>query len=317
MSFMEPILLTNNSSRRAWYAALAFAGIIGCASFSLVLALETLAPAKQVALASATELAQKPPEIIARAAYVQDLTTGAVLYEKNADTQLPLASITKVPLALVAAEFLSPNDVVVVSMDAVLRGEGGLGEGERWRADDLIDYTLVVSSNVGAEALAEAVDEPIRRVFPQAPLGSAAVWRMNVLAEELGLSQTYFVNPSGLDETLTQPGAMGSAKDIARILRYAAFEMPDVFEATRNPSEIGHPLNTDTKEVENTNDALPDIPGLVLGKTGFTDLAGGNLAIIYEAGPSRPVVAVLLGSTKEGRFEDMRALIRAAQERTR
>jgi D-alanyl-D-alanine carboxypeptidase len=52
----------------------------------------------------------------------------------------------------------------------------------------------------------------------------------------------------------------------------------------------------------------------VFGKTGFTDLAGGNLAIVFEVGPSRPVVAVILGSTQEGRFEDMRALVDHTRE---
>ncbi len=59
----------------------------------------------------------------------------------------------------------------------------------------------------------------------------------------------------------------------------------------------------------NTNEALGEIPGLLMGKTGFTDLAGGNLAVVFEAGPARPIVVVVLGSTREGRFADMRILV--------
>ena len=65
---------------------------------------------------------------------------------------------------------------------------------------------------------------------------------------------------------------------------------------------------------ENTDEALPAIPGLILGKTGITQLAGGNLAIVFEVGPAHPVVAVVLHSTQQGRFADMKALVAATQE---
>ena len=63
---------------------------------------------------------------------------------------------------------------------------------------------------------------------------------------------------------------------------------------------------------QNTNKALDRIPGIVASKTGFTDLAGGNLAIALEAGPLRPIIVVVLGSTEEGRFDDVANLTNAA-----
>ena len=58
----------------------------------------------------------------------------------------------------------------------------------------------------------------------------------------------------------------------------------------------------------NTNRALGSIPQLIGAKTGYTDLAGGNLAFIFDAGFGRPVLAVMLGSTEEGRFEDAKKI---------
>ena len=64
----------------------------------------------------------------------------------------------------------------------------------------------------------------------------------------------------------------------------------------------------------NTNEALGELPGLIMGKTGITDLAGGNLGIVFEVSPNHPVVAVVLGSTRDGRFEDMKKLVARTQE---
>ena len=64
----------------------------------------------------------------------------------------------------------------------------------------------------------------------------------------------------------------------------------------------------------NTNEALGAIPGLIMGKTGYTDLAGGNLAVVFDVGLSHPVIAVVLGSTIDGRFTDMKQIVPAARK---
>jgi D-alanyl-D-alanine carboxypeptidase len=108
---------------------------------------------------------------------------------------------------------------------------------------------------------------------------------------------------------------MSSARDVAAFLAYL-YRKPELYSGTTERSRSFKPLNAETLYAENTNDAIPDIPGLIFGKTGFTDLAGGTLAILFELGPNRPVAAVVLGSSsKEGRFTDMRALVRLAQTR--
>lgn len=252
--------------------------------------------------------------IQAKSVYILDIATDRVLYELNPTLQLPLASITKVPLILAIGEVIDPESTVTISRDAVIKTGGGLTAGEVWRARDLMDYTLMASSNTGAEALAEAADAALHTRYPETTPGRAAVDRMNASARALELTETYFLNASGLDESMTQAGALGSARDIARLFSYAARTYPDFFSATRRPRMEFYPFNVPSMQVENTNDALASIPGLIVGKTGFTDLAGGNLAVVFEAAPERPVAIVVLGSTYVGRFEDMVRLVEASRK---
>ena len=268
-------------------------------------------PAPQTASVDVSDPIPKISQLAlqAKSAYVVDLSTGEVLYSQHANVQLPLASITKIALVLAVSEVLDPNDSVRISRDAITRGEGGgLGTGDLWRVQTLIDFTLVASSNAGAEALAEAADAKLHEKYSDSPSEHATIWRMNQLAKELGLNATYFLNPSGLDASVTQPGSMSSAHDVAALLERAA-KSPHLFTATKEKGLALGPKNGVPKPVANTNEALPDIPDLVLGKTGYTDLAGGNLGIIFKARTGHAIVAVVLGSTEEGRFSDMKKLV--------
>ncbi len=250
----------------------------------------------------------------AQSAFVVDLSENKIVHSKNADVQLPLASITKVMLVLAVSDILTLEDTVTISEDAVLRGEGGgPSAGEVWRVRDLIDYTLVVSSNVGAESLAEAANEGIHTRYPQAPEENATVWRMNALAKELGLSKTYFLNASGLDISPTQPSAMGSARDATILLAYAYKTMPNIFSATNQTTLTVGPKEGPISVVPNTNDAIAQIAGLKMGKTGYTDLAGGNLGIVFDSASNRTYVATVLGSSQAGRFTDILAISAAAR----
>lgn len=251
-------------------------------------------------------------QITARAGYVIDASNDAVLYEKNANAQLPLASITKVVLTLVAAEVLPMESTITISAEAAERGGGGLNPGEIWRVRDLIDYMLIASSNTAAEALREAAEDGVRARYPQAPAENAVIWRMNSLTKGLGMNATYFINPSGLDESLTQAGALGSAKDIALLFSYALRTNRELFAGTSREFATLGPINAPKRDIHNTNEALSAIPHIYMGKTGLTDLAGGNLAIAFDAGENHPVIVVVLGSTQEGRFTDVETLVSAA-----
>ncbi len=253
--------------------------------------------------------------IAAKAAIVIDLSTGETLYEKNADTQLPLASLTKVPLAVVVAETMDKNQLVTIPKDTGWNSNAQqLHQGEVLKLQDLIDYTLIASSNEGAEILGDLAEKFVYRKYPQAPMGGATLWRMNNLVSELGLSHTYFLNESGLDESRTQSGSYGSPRDVAKIFAYAAFTYPDTFAGTTENGRLVYAGNGAVASVTNTNDALGDIQGLIMGKTGFTDLAGGNLAVVFDIGLAHPVAAVVMGSTEAARFSDMKILIKKARE---
>lgn len=253
-------------------------------------------------------------EVAAKAAIVVDLTTGTVLYEKNADAQLPLASLTKVPLVLAVSEVLRGDDTITIPYTTSYIGSAErLERGEVWRVEDLIDYTLIASSNDGAAILAAAANSKVQDRFPTAPEDSATLWRMNSLAADLSLRSTYFLNVSGLDLSPTQSGAYGSARDMAKLFGYAASASASLFASTAAEEMRLTAASGQAAAAVNTNEAQGDITGLILGKTGYTDLAGGNLAVVFDVGLAHPVVVVVLGSTRDGRFMDVQKLVTAAR----
>ena len=136
---------------------------------------------------------------------------------------------------------------------------------------------------------------------------------MNRLADEIGMTKAYFLNASGLDVSSTESGAYASARDIAKLFTYAASSSLHVLSATTENGVLLSHDGGDTTAATNTNEALGDIPGLIMGKTGYTDLAGGNLAVVYGVGLAHPIVTVVLGSTRDGRFEDVRKLVPASR----
>ncbi len=271
--------------------------------------------ARQVAAAALAERKSNFDNLTleARGAYVYDAARDEELYAANASLQLPLASITKVMLVLTVAEALPLDSHITISREAVERGGGGLTWGEEWVVKDLINFTLMTSSNTGAEALSEAAAPLIATKYPEAPQGSATVWRMNQRAQELGMHETYFLNATGLDESVTQAGALSSARDIATLFSYILRTNRDLFAGTALQTISVSPINFEQREAHNTNYALPNIEGLIMGKTGTTDLAGGNLAIAFNATSSHPVIVVVLNSSPMGRYTDIENLVARAR----
>lgn len=310
----------NRSSASAYTVArsvIITLGVLGIGSFFAVYTyLDRMQPPQvsQVA-AVATASPFDNISIEGKAAIVVDLSTGEVLYAKNPDAQLPLASITKVPLMLVVGEVMDTDDVITIPYNVGATGNAQpLLKGDRWKVQDLIDYTLVASSNEGADILASAAEAHVRAKYPLAPQEGATLWRMNNLATDLNLTNTYFLNPSGLDESLTQSGAYGSPRDVAKIFAYAANAYPRIFAGTAKNGLLLTTEYGNETSVKNTNEALGEIPGLIMGKTGFTDLAGGNLAVVFDVGLAHPVVAVVLGSSKEGRFLDTKKIVETSRK---
>lgn len=237
----------------------------------------------------------------ASAVYVLDLSTGTVLYEKNAGAQLPLASLTKLMTSLVAAELLPKETPILINEKSLNEeGESGLVFGQRWSRDTLIDLTLVASSNDGARALSLAATEVSGKDFLD---------EMNVRARALGMSETFYVNPTGLDLTGTQGGSYGSAHDMAQLMAFIVKNNPELIQATRYPLYMARSREGALIPARNTNQEVTRIPGIIGSKTGFTDLANGNLVIAFDRGLAQPVVIAVLGSSQEGRFRDVETLV--------
>ena len=137
---------------------------------------------------------------------------------------------------------------------------------------------------------------------------------MNRTANELKLRDLHFFNETGLDLGDASAGAYGSAHDVAKLLAYITKEAPEILEATRYDSMEFTSLENLPHVATNTNIIARLIPGLIGSKTGFTDLAGGNLAITFDAGLGYPIVVVVLGSTIDDRFTDTEALVWASLE---
>ena len=244
----------------------------------------------------------------ATAVYAKDLKTGETIYAKNADAQLPLASLTKLMTVLTAMDTLSLDERIVISREALTPEGGGLGVGEVWRAGDLIDYTLIASVNDGAHALALSASEA--RSEDEVDFIS----RMNAKAKTIGMVQTYFTNDTGLDLSETAGGSYGSARDIATLFEYLAIHTPRLIEGSSLDSKKFVALSGEVHFASNTSSVIGSLGGAIASKTGFTDLAGGNLGIIFEPIPGRAVSAVVLGSTREGRDSDMKVLIEAIKK---
>lgn len=293
--------------------------LLFCASAVSTFAYFSEAPAagaesQSAAVASTTPNPFEGLSLEAQAAYVKDLSTERVLYAKNALAPLPLASLTKIATALTVSEALSPTTVVTLPRNLYAANGGEfLRAGETWRVRDILNFMLVTSSNDAAEYLAAIADRSVHGRYPDSPTGGASIWRMNDLARSVASSKMYFLNASGLDESETQAGAYGSASDVAALLAYAASTSPDIFIGTTKGDVRLVSVEGAEVSARNTDEALNAIPGLVMGKTGYTDLAGGNLAVLFDIGLSHPVVAVVLGSSYEGRFEDIKRLVEASQ----
>jgi D-alanyl-D-alanine carboxypeptidase len=160
---------------------------------------------------------------------------------------------------------------------------------ENIKKAEAVEMMLVESSNEIAEALANIC--PNRQDF---------IDNMNNTAKDLGLSMT-FINPSGLDENNeTESSAFGSPLDVAILINRLYLDYPTILESTSFSVFNG---------IKNTNNYASNWPFLLGSKTGYTDVAHGNLAILFEPIPNKRVSIVVLGSTKDGRFTDVQKLM--------
>lgn len=232
----------------------------------------------------------------AKAYVLYDVNSKEVIVGRNEHQILPLASITKVMTALTAVHVASSSTRIIVNKNSLDGGyDLGLKERQVWTLDELLKYTLVFSSNDGAQLIADSL------------LGRKAfIEKMNTYSRELGFPMS-FSQPAGLDVG-DELGGIGSAYDVARMMAYARTTIPAILDATTKTRTNVMASTGEVRGIPNTNQLVNDFIGVEGSKTGFTDSAGGNLVLSVEASLGRPVIIVVLGSTKEARFSDAYAL---------
>ena len=287
-----------------FFNTLIFLSIFAIGIFCLVIIGDT---SKNIANAETRQIKNKKDyfniELKAKSAFVWDINNNRELFAKNADEPLALASLTKVMTAVTAEDYFNKNTNIKIQPEFLKpEGDSKLLVGDLWRAKDLLDFTLITSSNDGAMAVASVLKENNTDID--------FVERMNQKAKQIGMENSTFFNVHGLDEN-GKGGSYGSARDMATLFSYALKKYPELLESTRYKN-ISITTNSGIYGAKNTNTAIDEIPNLVASKTGYTDIAGGNLVVAYDAGINHPIVVSVLGSTEEGRFEDILKLVRAS-----
>lgn len=300
-SELKKLALHTRFMREAGSALLLASGLL--ALFFFIPAAPKNAPSQEVVENSTAPDAFAEIPIEAKAAIVYDLATDKILYEKNAGAQLPLASLTKLLTVYAALATLAPDTPITISADAArLESPRAFSVGQIFTLKDLARLTLVASLNDGAAAIIQATAAREARTSREALAGTAAA---------LGLSQTYAVNGSGLDVSSAISGGYGSAYDLARLAGALVKKSPSIAAATTQSTTQASSAGGTLFTVKNTDPIVNTIPNLLLSKTGFTDLAGGNLALVFDAGIGHPIAVVVLGSSVKERFTDGAALVAA------
>jgi len=226
-----------------------------------------------------------PENLYARSAVLMDADTGRILFGKNDNEVMPMASTTKIMTLLVTLEHADLDEIVEVSARAASMPDVQLHirEGERYRLQDLCYSLMLESHNDSAVAIAEHVGGTVE--------GFAAM--MNQKAKHLGCYHTYFITPNGLDAEDEHGKHSTTAKDLARIMR-CCIKNETFLSITREPSWTFTDMDGNRSfTVQNKNAFLQMMEGALTGKTGFTNEAGYCYVGALERGEKRLITVVL------------------------
>lgn len=244
------------------------------------------------------------PEISANSALFVETNSDEVLYQKNPHTKASIASLTKIMSVIVALEFKTPEDVYSVSFRAseMEPDKMLLIAGERLTLRELMDGIFLVSANDAAEVIAEGTTGR-REEF---------INLMNSKAAQLGMKDSYFVNPTGLEEEAEScggrtPCAYSSAFDVLLMARYLTHRWSEIVDISSQPHIfIEANSNHQDYDLYSGINLLTTYPGVVGLKTGYTPEAGLTLVTMVRR-DGKEVLGVLLGSTD--RRDDAKALL--------
>lgn len=258
-------------------------------------------------------------DLTARAVLVIDNLSGKIIYAKDADKKLPIASLTKLTTALTILELSDKNiyderavsskriydlnKTVVISESAIAQegNSASLVKGEGVKASDLVAAMLIASSNDAAWALAEDVGRSMKdggdiKDFIQS---------MNDLAAKEKLHETHYSNPTGIDDKENY----SSASDVLHVAQKFMRYYPEVFTLTKTKRiDIASVDGKIIHGIENTDKLLGKVSGIIGGKTGFTDESGESLVLVVQNNSNGATIsAAIIGSTD--RFGEMEKLV--------
>lgn len=236
-----------------------------------------------------------PPELTAKSFLIYDTKNGKIIFSKDPTRALPVASLTKLLTAVVALENLGDQEVITITKESYnVDGEGAIFHlQEQLYFKDLLGAMLVKSSNDAAMAIAETVEQKTGQTFTVS---------MNLKALQIGMDRSDFFDPAGLNDE-----GYSSARDMLRLVQYAK-RYPEIqnlisLKSLTVSSADGRFLHN----FVSTNRLWDDLPGLIGGKTGYTDGALGCMIAeenLPEQGSS--LVIILLGSAD--RFREIKKL---------
>ncbi len=246
------------------------------------------------------ETSVEPDEISldSRIALIYDRASGRILYEKNGNKQTPMASTTKIMTAIVVLENANLTDVVTISSKAAGIGGSRLGlkKNDKITVNDLLYGLMLRSGNDAAIALAIHVGGSVE--------GFAEM--MNNKAKELGLVNSHFVVPHGLDND----GHYTTAYELAKIADYALnIDKFKEIVSTRNTTIY---INGYAKAINNTNQLLGSVSGVYGVKTGFTNGAGRCLVTACKRDDLDVITLIIGANTTKQRTSDTIKLIQYA-----
>ena len=237
------------------------------------------------------------PEINAKSAIsvesnLQDINK--IIFEKDSNTRLPIASLTKLMTAVIVLDNYNLSDTAVV--DKIADSQDPIKQdvklGDVMPVESFLDIMLVGSSNKSAYVLSELIGE------------QKFVELMNQKAKDIGLHDTIFTDPTGLDS-----GDTSTASDLIKLAEYILKNYSKISDISKVKEFYVPKLG----RVENTDQLLGEIPEIICSKTGFTIAAKGCLLLVVNNQKNNDfLISVVLGA--DDRFSDMKKVVNWSNE---
>lgn len=240
----------------------------------------------------------EPPELTSKAALVIDTDSGEIVFTKNADERLAMASTTKIMTAILVLDSLDLDTEVVISRNAHFQSGSvvGLNTLDKVTVEQLLYWLLVLSGNDAAVALAEATSGNV----------TAFVEKMNEKAEEMGLTNTHFNSANGLDTT----DHYSSCTDLAAMARYAMQDETFRKIVKTTTYDLPHPSVDAAEEPHSSNALLTKYDWITGVKTGSTPKAGDCMVASGTRDDVSLMVVLLGAEDSDTRWAEVEALFR-------